>query len=126
MKGNRLPPMYPELVHHLTINGITQQQLAEAAGVTPVAINRIVRGRLMPSKALKERIASILDKDVDELWQFHPAVERQIQFAVEQGLPRELVDPVGLHTIATIAANHKPEELPERLRNAETVPLAMK
>lgn len=111
--------MYPALLAHLEYHGLTQVDLANAAGITPTALNRIIRGRLIPSRPLMSRIADILDRDVGELWQVHPFIERMVQSAVEQGYARDAVDPIALRNIAAIAAT----PMPDHLANAILVPL---
>ncbi len=47
--------------------GLTQSQLAEAAGIADATISRIERGRLVPTTKLAERIARALDTSLDGL-----------------------------------------------------------
>jgi putative transcriptional regulator len=49
--------------------GMTQQQLADAAGVSRQTINAIERGKFVPSTVLAIKMAQIFDKSVEEIFQ---------------------------------------------------------
>ncbi len=53
-------------------NEMTQQELADKAGVTRQTINAIEASKYSPSLALAFRIASIFDKKVDEVFWVKP------------------------------------------------------
>mgnify|MGYP001119314784 CR=1 FL=1 len=48
--------------------GLTQQQLAEAVGVTKRAIASYESGSRRPSPAVAERIARVLGMDLETMW----------------------------------------------------------
>ena len=48
---------------------MTQQQLAEAAGVSRQTINAIESGKFVPSTVLALKIAQIFGKSVEEIFQ---------------------------------------------------------
>ena len=48
---------------------LTQEQLAELAGVTRKTINTIEKGRYSPSTYLALKMAKVLDVSVEELFQ---------------------------------------------------------
>lgn len=50
--------------------GIKQKWLAEKASVTPAALNLIVHGKTLPTLRTAQRIARILQTDVDTLWPY--------------------------------------------------------
>lgn len=52
----------------LALRGIRNIDLAEQVGVCPHWIGRIVNGHDQPSSALADRIATVLDVPVDELF----------------------------------------------------------
>lgn len=49
--------------------GMTQQQLADAAGVSRQTINAIESGKFVPSTVLALKMAQIFDKPVEEIFQ---------------------------------------------------------
>ena len=49
--------------------GMTQQQLADAAGVSRQTINAIESGKLVPSTVLALKMAQIFGKPVEEIFQ---------------------------------------------------------
>lgn len=49
--------------------GLTQQQLADAAGVSRQTINAIESGKFVPSTVLALKMAQIFDKPVEEIFQ---------------------------------------------------------
>jgi putative transcriptional regulator len=49
--------------------GMTQQQLADAAGVSRQTINAIESGKFVPSTVLAIKMAQIFDKSVEEIFQ---------------------------------------------------------
>ena len=49
--------------------GMTQQQLADAAGVSRQTINAIESGKFVPSTVLALKIAQIFRKPVEEIFQ---------------------------------------------------------
>ena len=51
------------------IKSITQQELAEAVGVSRQTINFIETGRYMPSTVVALKIARYFDKHADEIFQ---------------------------------------------------------
>jgi putative transcriptional regulator len=55
--------------HRLTADGMTQQELAERAGVTRQTIISIEKGRYTPSVALALRLARIFGVPVEELFE---------------------------------------------------------
>ena len=50
------------------LKGITQRKLAELVGTREIEISRIETGRLEPGRAMKERIALVLQKPTFELF----------------------------------------------------------
>ena len=48
--------------------GLTQEQLADLAGVTRKTVNTIERGRFVPSTILALKLAKVLDVPVEELF----------------------------------------------------------
>ena len=48
--------------------GMTQQQLADAAGVSRQTINAIESGKFVPSTVLALKMAQIFDKPVEEIF----------------------------------------------------------
>ena len=50
------------------LKGITQRKLAELVGTREIEISRIETGRLEPDRAMKERIALVLQKPTFELF----------------------------------------------------------
>lgn len=51
---------------------MTQQQLAEAVGVSRQTIHAIENGRFVPSTVLALKIARLFSKPVEELFQLEP------------------------------------------------------
>jgi putative transcriptional regulator len=49
--------------------GMTQQQLADAAGVSRQTINAIESGKFVPSTVLAIKMAQLFDKSVEEIFQ---------------------------------------------------------
>lgn len=49
--------------------GMTQQQLADAAGVSRQTINAIESGKFVPSTVLAIKMAQIFEKSVEEIFQ---------------------------------------------------------
>jgi len=62
--------------------GLTQEQLAEKVGVTPVTISRLERGVTVPSLATLARIGEALQAGMPDLFDFQrgrTAKEREIE-----------------------------------------------
>jgi putative transcriptional regulator len=49
-------------------NGISQQELANAVGVTRLTIHSIEKGKFNPSVSLALRIADFLNKNVEDIF----------------------------------------------------------
>ena len=49
---------------------MTQQQLADAIGVSRQTINAIESGKFVPSTVLALKMARVFDKNVEEIFQF--------------------------------------------------------
>lgn len=49
--------------------GMTQQQLADAAGVSRQTINAIESGKFVPSTVLAIKMAQIFEKSVEDIFQ---------------------------------------------------------
>jgi putative transcriptional regulator len=49
---------------------LTQRELAEKVGVSETTISAIVRGESEPKVGLAVKIAKVLEKTVEELWEF--------------------------------------------------------
>lgn len=58
---------YQTLAAALEAEGMTQVELARRVGVSGAQINRIVKGRRVPSLSLAVRIAKVLPVDVEAL-----------------------------------------------------------
>lgn len=56
------------LAEHRAVRGLTQEALAELAGVTRKTINTVERGRFVPSTILALRLAQVLDVPVEALF----------------------------------------------------------
>ena len=50
------------------LKGLTQRQLAEKVGTREIEISRIETGRVAPDAAMKQRIATVLEKPTFELF----------------------------------------------------------
>lgn len=59
--------------------GMTQGDLASAAEIADETVSRIERGRLNPSVAMAERIATALETTLDELIQAKAPKERKLR-----------------------------------------------
>lgn len=95
--------MYPRFAARVAERGVTQGDLADSVGCARTTIGAIARGSIIPSKALRTRLAAALESDEDELFALHPAVERLLDQAVEQGVTRGAVGAQTLRHIAVIA-----------------------
>lgn len=72
MPGPAGPPVYPELAAELARRCLQHRDLAERVGIAPQTVSHIIRGRLRPSVALRQRIAAELGIDEAELFGVAP------------------------------------------------------
>ena len=63
--------MYPNLKWQLWVTGIRQNRLAKMLGMDETILSKIVNGSREPNAQLRERIATVLQRDSD--WLFQPA-----------------------------------------------------
>ena len=63
--------MYPNLKWQLWVAGIRQNRLAKILGMDETILSKIVNGSREPNAQLRERIASVLQRDPE--WLFQPA-----------------------------------------------------
>lgn len=95
--------MFPRFAARIAERGVTQADLAEAVGCARSTIGAIARGSIIPSRALRGRLAVALESEEDELFALHPAVERLLAQAETQGVARGAADGETLRRIATLA-----------------------
>ena len=111
--------------------GMTQEQLAEAVGVSPPAVSKWETGSSCPDVALLSPIARALDTDVNTLLSFAPTLSQEELLAASDapdapramdaygavaealGYPPCLLD---LQLAARAMENHDPEGALEKLR----------
>ena len=77
--------VFPELAAELARRGMKQPELAHAVDIAPGTVSAIIYGRTHPSDALRARIATVLDRDVAELFALNDDVRRLIDAAVAAG-----------------------------------------
>lgn len=68
VKGPATAELDNDLSSLRTAAGLTQAQLAAAAGVTRKTINTVERGHYVPSTVLALRLAAALDTTVEEIF----------------------------------------------------------
>jgi transcriptional regulator with XRE-family HTH domain len=98
MPAPRYKPAFPELAAELARTGTSNIELAERAGCSVGSITHIIRGRMNPSDAMRERIAAALQwqHEVDALFRLsddHSRLLAAAKAAVDEAppLPEQVV-----------------------------------
>ena len=100
--------VFPELAAELARRGMKQPELAHAVDIAPGTVSAIIYGRTHPSDALRARIATVLDRDVAELFTLNDDVRRLVDAAVAQGLSATVSDSAALRRVAALTAESAP------------------
>ena len=79
-------PMYPNLKLQLWTSGIRQNKLAKMLEIDETILSRIVNGFREPSPEMRTRIATLLQRDPEWLFQ---AVDAKPELAVGSPKPAE-------------------------------------
>jgi transcriptional regulator with XRE-family HTH domain len=92
------PPAFPELAAELSRRDIRHGDLAAQVEVVTGIISKVLRGRVEPSHALRERIASVLDRPAEELFRRATFDEQSGYYAQLAGLGELDSTEVARHT----------------------------
>ena len=99
-----VPPRFPNLAAAIAIDGRPKYLIAAEAGCTPNIISGVLSGRVDPTPAVRERMASALGRDPGDLFVTAGdyAARRVAETRAAQGLPHRPTDDV-LDVAASIA-----------------------